>query len=255
MLTTIQELSIWRKQATITVQEEFTGKQLPPGLEDSLPATLADLFDQVRSGVRRSTEIYINLCNMTERLTKHNIGLSVEYSRVALSLQSITECSADTYAIDTNEVPLLNDGLKAAAKHLSTNQSLLEDEARAWDLGVLEDLKRQRDALVSMRDMFDRRDKYAKDNIPQLERRIGNNESKLSNIRARAEQKPGEAEKVEDAIVKVSSSFESAVVRGYQLTHECTGQADHCKPARPQCLHQGVRPRRNCAFPKLAVPH
>lgn len=201
-----QELAVWRKQATISVQEEFTGKSLPPGLEDSLPQTLPDLFDQVRSGVRRSTEIYINLCNMTERLTKHNIGFASEYNRLSLSLQSLTEASMDTYAIDTNEVPLLNNGLTATAKHLSTNQSLLEDEARAWDLGVLEDFKRQRDALVSMRDMFDRRDKYAKDNIPQLERRIANNEAKLQGIRARMEHqiKPGEAEKVEDAIVKVS---------------------------------------------------
>jgi hypothetical protein len=28
------------------------------------------------------------------------------------------------------------------AKHISNSQSLLEDEARAWDQGVLEDLKR-----------------------------------------------------------------------------------------------------------------
>lgn len=148
---------------------------------------------------------------MTERLTKHNYGLSAEYNRVSQSLQSLTECSSDTYAIDTNEIPLLNNGLGATAKHLSTNQSLLEDEARAWDLGVLEDLKRQRDALVSMRDMFDRRDKYSKDNIPQLERKIAANENKLAGIRAKPEHlvKAGEAEKVEDAIVKVRLYCES----------------------------------------------
>lgn len=196
---------MWRKQATISVQEEFTGKTLPPGLEDSLPQTLQELFDTVRSGVRRSAEIYINLCTMTERLAKRNEGLAAEYMRFSLALQTLTECSNDTYAIDTNDVDLLNEGLKATAKHLSTNQTLLEDEARAWDLGVLEDYKRQRDALVSMRDMFDRRDRYAKDNIPQLERRIAANENKLAGIRARPEGtvKPGEAEKVEEAIIKV----------------------------------------------------
>jgi sorting nexin-8 len=54
--------------------------------------------------------------------------------------------------------------------------------------------------------MFDRRDKYAKDNIPQLEKRIANNESKLGGIRNKSpdQVKPGEAEKVEDAIFKVS---------------------------------------------------
>ena len=191
------------------MQEEFTGKPLPPGLEDSLPQNLSDLFDTVRNGVRRSTEVYINMCGMVERLIKRNEGLASEYVRLSMALGSLTECSADTYAMDTNEVELLNGGLNGTAKHLSTNQTLLEDEARAWDLGVLEDLKRQRDALVSMRDMFDRRDRYARDNIPQLERRIATNESKLSGIRSRheAQIKPGEAEKVESAIVKVCLRF------------------------------------------------
>ncbi|THY48339.1 hypothetical protein D6C97_07671 [Aureobasidium pullulans] len=215
-LTVPTELAVWRKQASISVQEEFTGKPLPPGLEDSLPQNLSDLFDTVRNGVRRSTEVYINMCGMVERLIKRNEGLASEYVRLSMALGSLTECSADTYAMDTNEVELLNGGLNGTAKHLSTNQTLLEDEARAWDLGVLEDLKRQRDALVSMRDMFDRRDRYARDNIPQLERRIATNESKLSGIRSRHESqiKPGEAEKVESAIVKDKQSIVDQHARG-----------------------------------------
>jgi sorting nexin-8 len=196
-------LAVWRKQATISVQEEFVGKTLPATLEDSLPQNLQDLFDQVRSGVRRSAEVYINLCNLLERLTKRNEGIAADYLRFSLALQSLTEVSADTYAVDTNDVPLLNEGLTSTAKHLSASQSLLEDEARAWDEGVLEDFKKQRDCLVSMRDLFDRRDRYAKDNIPQLEKRIQANENKLTIIRAKLEQKPGEAEKVEEAILRV----------------------------------------------------
>jgi len=203
--STNQELAVWRKQAQISVQEEFVGKTLPPDLEDSLPKNLQDMFDQVRSGVRRGAEIYINLCNMVERLAKRNEGMAAEYSRISNALQSLTHASNDTYAVDTNDVPLLNDGLSSTARHFEQSKSLLEDEAKAWDEGVLEDLKRQRDCLVSMRDLFDRRDKYAKDNIPQLEKRIQANEQKLQGIRAKpAEQvKPGEAEKVEEAIVKV----------------------------------------------------
>lgn len=196
---------MWRRQATISVQEEFVGRTLPPTLEDSLPADLQDMFDTVRSGVRRSAEIYINLCNLIERLAKRNEGIAAEQLRISLALQSLTDVSADTYAVDTNDVPLLNEGINATAKHLTTGQALLEDEARAWDEGVLEDLKRQRDRLVSVRDMFDRRDRFDRDNIPQLERRIQNNENKLAGIRARPDhqQKPGEAEKVEDAILRV----------------------------------------------------
>jgi sorting nexin-8 len=199
-------LAVWRKQATISVQEEFTGKSLPLGLEDSLPPTLNELFDTSRTGIRRSADIYITLCNLLDRLAKRNEGLAADHSRLSSSLQSLTDATKDTYATDTNDVPLLNEGLMATAKHLSNSQSLLEDEARAWDEGVLEDLKRQRDALVSMREMFDRRDRYDKDNIPYLERRIQTNEGKLTALRNKPEGllKPGEIEKVTDAIIKVN---------------------------------------------------
>lgn len=192
---------MWRKQATISAQEEFSGKALPQGLEDSLPQNLLDSFDTVRSGVRVSAENYINLCSLLERLTKRNQGIAADYLRFSQALISLTENSRDTYAMDTNDVPLLNEGISSTAKHLGTSQSLLEDESRAWDEGVLEDLKKQRDTLVAVRDMFDRRDRYARDNIPQLERRIENNEHKLAGLMGRPEGgKPGEREKLEQAV-------------------------------------------------------
>lgn len=206
---------MWRKQATISVQEEFVGRALPPTLEDSLPQNLQETFDTVRSGVRRSADVYINLCNLVERVCKRKEGIAAEYGRLNLNLNTLTETSADTYAIDTNDVPLLNEGITGTAKHIGTSQSLLEDEARAWDEGVLEDLKTMRDSLVSMRDMFDRRDRYAKDNIPALEKRIQTNEQKLQTIRAKGEAaKPGEAEKVGNAITAVSGRLAMIVGNG-----------------------------------------
>lgn len=198
-------MSVWRKQATISVQEEFTGKPLPPDLEDSLPPTLNETFERVRSGIKRSADIYINLCNLLDRLAKRNQGLAADQFRFSRALQALTDCTSDTYAVDTNDVPLLNNGINSTAKHLIASQGLLDDEARAWNDGVLEDLKVQRDCLVAMRELFDRRDRYAKDNISQLERRIESNEKKLQDLRAKPEGtvKPGEVEKVEDAIIKV----------------------------------------------------
>lgn len=196
---------MWRKQATISVQEEFVGRALLPTLEDSLPPNLQDTFDTVRSGVRRSADLYINLCAMIERLCKRKEALAGEYGRLNLNLTSLSEASVDTYAIDTNDVPLLNEGINSTAKHIETSKSLLDDEARAWDQGVLEDAKSMRDSLVSVREMFDRRDRYARDNIPQLERKIQANEQKLQNIRAKGDAaKPGEADKVASAITAVS---------------------------------------------------
>ncbi|KAL2272047.1 hypothetical protein VTJ83DRAFT_1418 [Remersonia thermophila] len=208
-LTVPTELSVWRKQATISVQDEFAGRPLPPGLEDSLPPTLEDLFSRTRAGVKRSAELYINVCNLLDRLVKRTEGVAADHARLALSLISLTDASADTYATDPSDVPLLNDGLQAMSRHLRQAQGLMEDEARAWDQGVLEDLKRQRDALVSLRDLFDRRERLDKDNIPYLEKRIAANEQKLAGLRAKPEGmvKPGEIEKVVEAIIKDKQSI------------------------------------------------
>lgn len=187
------------------MQDEFTDRVLPPDLEDSLPSDLTDTFDTVREGVRRSAEIYIHLCNLLERLSKRNEGLAADHLRFSLALNSLMEATAETYAVDRSDVPALNAGIHATARHLALSQSLLDDEAKAWSEGVLEDLKRQRDWLVSMRDLFDRRDRYARNNILQLERRISNNEKKLQDLRGKPQGsvKPGEIEKVEDAIIQV----------------------------------------------------
>jgi sorting nexin-8 len=263
VLTLSQELSVWRKQATISVQDEFTGRALPPDLEDSLPSTLTDIFDTVRSGVKRSAEIYINLCTLLERLAKRNEGFAADHLRFSLALQSLTEVTRDTYAIDTNDVPLLNEGIKATASHLSASQSLLEDEARGWEEGVLEDLKRQRDCLVSVREMFDRRDRYARNNIPQLERRIDTNEKKLQDLRTRPQGtvKPGEIEKVEEAIFKVCNpTFGFCYClpfkhHSHMAFVETAGQGIHRTATRTRGVHQGVHPRRNRLLPAKPVSY
>lgn len=208
-LTVPTELAVWRKQANLSVQDEFAGRTLPPGLEDSLLPSLEDLFERTRRGIQRSAELYISICNIMDRLVKRSEGVAADHARIGLSLNSLIEVSDDTYATDTSEVPLLNDGLMAMSKHLRTGQSLMEDEAKAWDAGVLEDLKRQRDQLVSLRDLFERRDRLDKDSIPHLEKRIQTNENRLTALRAKPEGmvKPGEIDKVVESIIKDKESI------------------------------------------------
>lgn len=240
------------------MQEEFIGRSLPPTLEDSLPSNLQETFDTVRSGVRRSADLYINLCNLVERLCKRKEAIAAEYGRFGMNLTSITETTNDAFAIDVNDVPMLNEGIKATAKHLGTSQGLLEDESRAWDEGVLEDLKSVRDGIVALRDLFDRKDRLARDNIPQLERRIAASENKLSTIKAKGDAaKPGEAEKVENSIVNVSHQLsrpDLAQARsgllGWNLADNATGQAIDRQPTRAWRVYQGVREGRGAVFPE-----
>jgi len=130
--------------------------------------------------------------------------------------------SEATYKMDTSEIALLNDGLNSVSKHFNTAQSIMEDEVKAWDVGILEDLKRHRDALVSMRELFDRKDKYAVDNIPYLEKRIRTTEEKLRNTRSKPQEqvKPGEIEKMESSIVADRESIVRQRARNV-LIKEC----------------------------------
>jgi len=221
-LTVPTELSVWRKQATFSIVEEFTNRSLPPDLEASLPPDLTDTFETVRSGLRRSAEMYIQLCNLVERLERRHEGIAADYGRFATCLGSLTDASEATYAVDTSDIPLLNDGLTAVAKSLNQSRALLEDEAKAWDAGVLEDFKRQRDTLVSMRELFDRYDRLAGNNIPFLTKRIDTNRKKLEQLRTKPVEtlKPGEIEKVQDAIRKDGEDIERQRIRGI-LIREC----------------------------------
>lgn len=82
---------------------------------------------------------------------------------------------------------------------------MLVDESRAWDEGILEDLKRQRDVLVAMKETFDRRDRLANDNVSSLEKRITNAEAKIQTIRGKpdAAAKADQIVKLEDQIKRV----------------------------------------------------
>lgn len=190
-LTVPTELSVWRKQATISIVDEYTTRlqslsaaQIKE-IESSLPPSLEQTFETVRSGLRKSAEIYIGLCSLVERLGKRQEGLSGEFGRFAQALDELTDVSEATYAIDTGDIPGLNEGLRFVGKFLGNAQGLLVDESKGWEEGLLEDLKRQRDGLVAMREMFDRRERMSSDAVPSLEKRIAAAEKRIEIIKAR----------------------------------------------------------------------
>lgn len=190
-LTVPTELSVWRKQATISVVDEYTNRlqSLTPTqvkeIESNLPPNLEQTFETVRSGLRKSAEIYIGLCSLVERMSKRQEGFASELSRFATALDSLTDVSEATYAVDTGDIPGLNEGLHCVERFLGNAQGLMVDEAKGWEEGLLEDLKRQRDGIVAMREMFDRRERMSGDQVPQLEKRITSAEKKIEFIKAK----------------------------------------------------------------------
>lgn len=223
-LTVPTELAVWRKQASFTVVDELSGQVATapsPQLEASLPRDLAETFDTVRSGLRRSADIYVSLCTLVERLERRQEGVAADYARFASALSSLTDASPATYAVDTSDIPQLNDGLFAVAGAVTHSRQLHIDEAQAWDAGVLEDLKRQRDTLVSMRELFDRYDRLSVTTVPTLTRRIDANMRRIELLDANPDlAKPGEPQKLLDAVQADREDIERQRVRSV-LVRQC----------------------------------
>ena len=144
-------------------------------------------------------------CHILDRL-RHRIRLtSVDYARYANFLTQLSEDTDLCPVSSCTDCPSIDNGLRSVARGLDLVSGVLADESRAYDEGILEDLKRQRDVLVAMKDTFDRRDRLAGDNVGSLEKRITNAEVKIQTIRSKpdAQNQVDKITKYEEQIKKV----------------------------------------------------
>jgi sorting nexin-8 len=148
-------------------------------------------------------------CHILDRL-RHRIRLtSVDYARYANFLTQLSEDTDLCPVSSCADCPSIDNGLRSVARGLDLVSGVLGDESRAYDEGILEDLKRQRDVLVAMKETFDRRDRLAGDNVPSLEKRITNTEVKIQTIRSKpdAQNQVDRITKHEEQIKKVRGVY------------------------------------------------
>ncbi|KAK9364952.1 hypothetical protein V1509DRAFT_634712 [Lipomyces kononenkoae] len=219
-LTVPTELAVWRKQASVSVEDEFTGRSLPDGLIESWNSAEAERWEQVKSGVKMEAELYTHLCLLIDRMEKRQESVAVDHQRFASSLNTLQEVTQKTYSVDATDLSLINDGIKTVSKYLNNAQTLLEDESRGWEIGVLEDFKRHRDTLISIKELFDRQEKLDINTIPYLERRISNNETRLTGMRDRSDFKQADADRIQSSIQRDRESIKEQHTRTW-LIKEC----------------------------------
>jgi sorting nexin-8 len=146
-------------------------------------------------------------CHILDSLRYRIRVSSVDFARYANFLTQLSE-DTDLCPLRTCvQCPAIDSGMRNVALGLDLVSGILGDEARSWDEGILEDLKRQRDVLVGMKEMFDRRDRLAGDNVPSLEKRISTCETKIRTLRERPD-----AESRVEQIAKLEEQIESVVL-------------------------------------------
>lgn len=185
-----QELSIWRKQAGLTIQEEFEERYLAADLEASLPNGIEEWAQRTQLALRGAVDSFTELVHLQERIIKRRDSLAVDQLRFGLAMESFGEGERHNGAFNTlgrENGPSIARGLSSVAKYHGKLGGVREEEKRREEDGILENLKRHRDVLLSMSELFQRHAKGAGDNIPQLEKRIGASNGKIAAIEAKPE--------------------------------------------------------------------
>lgn len=151
-LTEPSELAAWRKQNPPNLDEEFKRKTYNMrDLDDMVPTNLDEQVAKARKRVTAGINHYVNLCFIMERMIRRMHGQATDFSRYSIALNSLAEAELRYHAGECRNCQHVVKGYENVAKHMQSESSLLEDQVGSSTDGVLENLKKFRDLLVSFR--------------------------------------------------------------------------------------------------------
>ncbi|KAI9271800.1 hypothetical protein BDA99DRAFT_501024 [Phascolomyces articulosus] len=179
-LTEPSELAAWRKQHPPSIEEEFRRNQHNmEEIRSMIPETLEEQLRKARQRVDIGIEHYVNLCFIMERMIRRMHGQATDFVRYSITLNSLAE-TEHRYHSDCEQCQQVIQGYENVAKHMHRESTILENQVSSAADGVLENLKRFRDLLVSFRELEERRDKLGGSQIESLKKRIANNRTKIN---------------------------------------------------------------------------
>ncbi|KAG0223891.1 sorting nexin [Actinomortierella wolfii] len=187
-LTEPVELAQWRKNVVISTEDEFTTR-LPVSeeLSKQIPYSLELELEAIKRRLPGSIEYYRNMVNLMDRIQKRTEANAGDYMRFNLALNALGDCEKQCHTEDCYNCAQLSQGYSKIARHMGNLSSIVDDEARALQRNMVEELKRHRDLLVSVKELFQRRDLSKEGAMTEmLKKRIATNEAKLKTARANA---------------------------------------------------------------------
>ncbi|GAA5799625.1 hypothetical protein HPULCUR_005041 [Helicostylum pulchrum] len=179
-LTEPSELSAWRKQNPPNLDEEFKRKVYNISeLDQMVPANLDEQLSKARKRVAAGINHYVNLCFIMERMIRRMHGQATDFSRYSIALNSLAEAELRYHAGECRNCQYVVKGYENVAKHMQSESSILEDQVGNATDGVLENLKKFRDLLVSFRDLDERRGRISTSQMEVIEKRLQANRAKV----------------------------------------------------------------------------
>ncbi|KAG0341498.1 Sorting nexin mvp1 [Podila horticola] len=180
------ELALWRKNVVISTEDEFTTRlPISESLAKQVPATVDLELEAIKRRVPASIEYYRSMVHMMDRIQKRTEANASDYMRFSLSLSALADCEKHCHIEECYNCGQLSQGYGKIATKITQASHLTEENALATQQGVVENLKRHRDLLVSVRELLQRRDHSREGGLAEtLKKRIASNETKLKAARA-----------------------------------------------------------------------
>ncbi|CAL1715044.1 unnamed protein product [Somion occarium] len=205
----------WRKQASISYEEESASKRVDQVEEMSIPSDLEDKLAVVRSKISVLIEQWQKICILAERIMKRREAAASDTARLTNTLKALVEVNDRCWRGDDCELCLgVRQGLSSVAQHTQRHSDVLEERSRRLLYSTLEALKGQRDLYIAMRDLFIRHDRLSGDSVEKLKKRVETNSLKLEGVKqTKKERWQEEADKIAGIIEKDQASIAAMLNR------------------------------------------
>ncbi|ANB14969.1 Mvp1p [Sugiyamaella lignohabitans] len=151
-LTVDTEPSVWQKQASLKIEEEFAHRIISPAFvakwnQDEETAR----WRAVNESAILCLEAVTQLCFIADRVSRRQDAMSADYNKMSQSFSSLAQNIGRLYSSQSGDIPVINAGIGSAIKYTSTTSALLRDESQSVDIGFLEELKQLREFLTSFK--------------------------------------------------------------------------------------------------------
>ncbi|KAF9301972.1 sorting nexin [Mortierella antarctica] len=210
-LTEPVELATWRKNTVISTEDEFASLlPMSTALARQIPADLELQLELIKRRLPGSIEYYRGMVHVMDRIQKRTEANAADYTRFSLALNALADCEKQCHVEECYSCGQLSQGYNKIGSHISQSSLLLEEQGIAIQQGMVEDLKRHRDLLVSLMELLQRRDRNNFFFLTQtLKKRIESNEIKLKNAQASVTSGPPDVNpgQFESMIEKVAASI------------------------------------------------
>nr|XP_031862306.1 uncharacterized protein CI109_002271 [Kwoniella shandongensis]KAA5529378.1 hypothetical protein CI109_002271 [Kwoniella shandongensis] len=181
----------WRKRTKVSTDEESLSKKLNHAQEMAIPADLEEKLGVLRDHLPAMLGSYQKLVVLAERGLGRLQAQAGDASRMALSVQSVGEemrgCCHRSVAGATGGCTLC-EGVGRGLGEVGEAWTRVAEESEKRAATILtthiESLKAQRDLYLSFRDLFVRHDKFSKDSVDALRKKVETRQKKVESLKA-----------------------------------------------------------------------